>query len=187
MGNILVIDDDSSVRGVLEAFFSDEGFDITAVADGESGLHLMRQMEFDIVFLDLVMPGMGGLEVLEEISKLKADVPCIIMTGFATIKTAVDAMKLGAIDYITKPFNLEELLIITKRVMDMTRVKKENTVLKKELSGLLHVCSWCNKIRDDKGQWKSLEEYVKERENAVFSHGICPQCLKKSSAKIGGQ
>jgi DNA-binding NtrC family response regulator len=186
MGNILIIDDDKGVRGVLEAFFSDEGFDVSAVPDGESGLRLLKQMEFDIIFLDLVMPGMGGLEVLKELSKLKNDIPCIMMTGFATTRSAVDAMKLGAIDYITKPFNLEELLIITKRVIDMTRVVKENIALKKQLSGLLHVCSWCNRIRDDKGQWKSLEEYIKERENAVFSHGICPQCLKKNSAKTDG-
>jgi DNA-binding NtrC family response regulator len=186
MGNILVIDDDRGVRDVMEAFFVEEGFDITAVPDGESGLHLLRQMEFDIVFLDLVMPGMGGLEVLEEISGMKKEVPCVIMTGFATTKTAVDAMKLGALDYITKPFNLEELLIITRRVIDIAQVRKENIALRKHLSGLLHVCSWCDKVRDEKGDWKSLEEYVKEKENVAFSHGICPHCLKKNSAKTEG-
>ncbi len=185
MGNILIIDDDKGVRDVLEAFFSDEGFDVTAVSDGGSGLRLLMQMEFDIIFLDLVMPGMGGLRVLEELSRMKVDTPCIIMTGFATTKTAVDAMKLGAIDYITKPFNLEELLIITKRVFTMTRVLKENIALKKQLSGLLHVCSWCNRIRDEKGEWKSIEDYVRERENATFSHGICPACLKKNSVRTG--
>ena len=186
MSNILIIDDDAGVRDVLEAFFSEEGFDVSAVSGGESGLHILKQMEFDIIFVDLVMPGMGGLQVLEELSKMKVEIPCIVMTGFATTETAVDAMKLGAIDYITKPFNLEELLIITKRVFDMTRVAKENIALKKQLSGLLHVCSWCNKIRDEKGDWKSIEDYVKERENASFSHGICPTCLKKNSAKTGG-
>ncbi len=186
MGNILIIDDDEGVRGVMEGVFSEEGFDVTAVSDGGSGLHLLRQMEFDIIFLDLVMPGMGGLKVLEELSKMKVEIPCIVMTGFATTETAVDAMKLGAVDYITKPFNLEELLIITKRILDMTRVVRENIALKKQLSGLLHVCSWCNKIRDEKGDWKSIEDYVKERENASFSHGICPVCLKKNSAKTGG-
>jgi len=185
MGNILIIDDDKGVRDVLEAFFSDEGFDVTAVSDGENGLHILKQMEFDIIFLDLVMPGMGGLQVLEELSRMKVEIPCIVMTGFATTKTAVDAMKLGAIDYITKPFNLEELLIITKRVFDMTRVVKENIALRKQLSGLLHVCSWCNRIRDEKGDWKSIEDYVRDRENASFSHGICPACLKKNSAKTG--
>ena len=69
MGNILIIDDDKGVRDVLEAFFLDEGFDITAVSDGETGLHILKQMEFDIIFLDLVMPGMGGLQVLEELSR----------------------------------------------------------------------------------------------------------------------
>ncbi len=185
MGNILVIDDDEGVRDVLEAFFLDEGYDITTVPDGESGLRLLRQMEFDIIFLDLVMPGMGGLEVLKEISKLKMEVPCIIMTGFATTRSAVNAMKLGAIDYITKPLNLEELLIITKRVFDFAQIRQENISLKKRLSGLLHVCSWCNKVRDDAGNWKTMEEYIKDRENVTFSHGICPMCLKKDSAKTG--
>lgn len=129
------------------------------------------------------MPGMGGLKVLEEAAELKIEVPCVMMTGFATTETAVNAMKLGAIDYITKPFNFEELMIITKRVLDIARIRKENISLKKQLSGLLHVCSWCSKVRDDDGSWKTLEEYVKDRENVTFSHGICPKCLKKSSAR----
>src|SRR5512135_1580984 len=107
MANILIIDDDVGVRDVLEAFFLEEGFDVTTIHDGESGLRLITQMQFDIVFLDLVMPGMGGLKVLEEISELKLEVPCVMMTGFATTESAVNAMKLGAIDYITKPFNFE--------------------------------------------------------------------------------
>ncbi len=183
MANILIIDDDQGVRDVLEAFFLEAGYDVMAVADGESGLRLMTQIEFDIIFLDLVMPGMGGLKVLEEAAELKVEVPCVMMTGFATTETAVNAMKLGAIDYITKPFNFEELMIITKRVLDIARIRKENVALKKQLSGLLHVCSWCSRVRDDDGSWKTLEEYVRDRENVTFSHGICPKCLKKSSAR----
>lgn len=183
MAHILVVDDDEGVRNVLEMFFQGEGHDVTAVSDGESALRLLTQMEFDIVFLDLIMPGMNGLKVLKEAFELKIDVPCIMMTGFATTETAVNAMKLGAIDYITKPFNFDELMIITKRVFDTARIRKENVILKKQLSGLLHVCSWCKKVRDDDGNWKTLEEYVKDRENVTFSHGICPKCLKKDSAK----
>ncbi len=183
MSNILIIDDDRDVRDVLAALFSGEGFDVTAVPDGMSGLGLLRQCEFDIIFIDLVMPGMSGLDVLKELTAIKTDVPAVIMTAFAAVNTAVNAMKLGAFDYVTKPFNLDALLIMTKRILTMRNVMRENVMLKKQLSGLLPVCAWCRKIRDEKGRWKTIEDYIKERDKVAFSHGICPDCLKRTNAE----
>lgn len=133
MNKMLVIDDNESVRDSLDAFFTGEGFHVTLARDGQVGLNLLKQENFDIFLVDLVMPGLSGLEVLKEAAAQEIRVPSIIMTAHATIKTAVDAMKLGAYDYITKPFMYEELLMIVGRALDMSKLQRENELLKKEL------------------------------------------------------
>ncbi len=133
MHRILVIDDDEIVRDVLESFFTAKGFGVTLAENGERGVELLDQDKFDIFFVDLVMPGMGGLDVLQNASERKISTPFIVMTAFAEVKTAVEAMRLGAFDYITKPFILEELLIIVNRALSLTKLKQENVMLKKQL------------------------------------------------------
>ncbi|MBA4374090.1 MAG: DNA-binding response regulator [Thermodesulfovibrio sp.] len=133
MQNILVIDDDESVRDVLSMFFSDEGFAVSLAADGQAGIDLLKSDRFDLIFLDLVMPVKGGLDVLKELSDTHNDTPAIVMTAFATVKTAVDAMRLGAFDYVTKPFILEELLLLVKRALSISKLRKENVMLRKQL------------------------------------------------------
>lgn len=133
MHRILVIDDDEFVRDLLIAFFTENGFEITTASDGESGLDLLKSEKFDLFMVDLVMPGMGGLDLLKETSALKINTPSIVITAFGAVKTAVDAMKLGAFEYITKPFMLDELLITVNRALDVSKLLKENVMLKKQL------------------------------------------------------
>ncbi len=133
MHRILVIDDDQTVRDVLERFFSEHGFAVSTLEDGEKGIELLTQDKFDVFFVDLVMPGIGGLEVLQRASEHNITVPSIVITGFAEVKTAVEAMRLGAFDYITKPFILDELLITVNRALSLSRIKQENVMLKKQL------------------------------------------------------
>jgi DNA-binding NtrC family response regulator len=103
------------------------------VSNGETGLNRLKEEKFDLFLLDLMMPGMSGLDVLREVASEKIDVPSIVITAHATVQTAVEAMKLGAFDYITKPFNLEEFYISIKRALDVSRLQEENVRLKKEL------------------------------------------------------
>ncbi len=133
MPNILVIDDDESVRDVLSMYFSDEGFSVTLASDGQQGLDLLKSDKFDLIFLDLVMPVKGGLDVLKELSEGRNETPAIVMTAFATVKTAVEAMRLGAFDYVTKPFILEELMILVTRALSISKLQKENVMLRKQL------------------------------------------------------
>jgi DNA-binding NtrC family response regulator len=133
MYNILIIDDTESIRDSLSLFFTDEGFHVASAPDGETGLDMLKREKFDIYLVDLVMPGMGGLEVLKEAVAGNISVPCIVMTGHATVQTAVDAMKLGAFDYVTKPFMYEELLINIRRALDISKLQRENEMLKKQL------------------------------------------------------
>lgn len=130
---ILVIDDDESVRDLLYTFFKDQGFDVTTATNGKEGLEILKVEPFDLFIVDLIMPEMGGIEMLKSVSNLHIDTPSIVITAFATVSTAVEAMKLGAFDYITKPFSLDELLIIVNRCLEVSKIKKENIKLKRQL------------------------------------------------------
>lgn len=133
MHRILVIDDDEVVRDVLESFFMGKGFSVTLAENGERGVEFLLQDKFDILFVDLVMPGIGGLDVLQNAAERNISTPAIVMTAFAEVKTAVEAMRLGAFDYITKPFILDELLIMVNRALNLEKLKQENIMLKKQL------------------------------------------------------
>ena len=133
MHSILVIDDNESIRDLLSEFLTGKGFEVTGVGDGEAGLDQLKRQKFDLFFVDLVMPGMGGVDVLREAKNLNVDAPAIVITAFGSIETAVDAMRFGAFDYITKPFNLEELLMTVNRAIDHQKLQRENATLKKQL------------------------------------------------------
>jgi len=133
MHRILVIDDEVSIRDLLKDFLEGKGMDVVSTSDGESGLNYLKEEKFDLFLLDLMMPGMSGLDVLRETAAEKIDIPSIVITAHATVQTAVEAMKLGAFDYITKPFNLEEFYISIKRALDVSKLQEENTRLKQEL------------------------------------------------------
>jgi len=133
MQRILVIDDEESIRNLLKDFFESKNFHVILASDGESGLKRLKEDMFDLFLLDIMMPGMSGLDVLRECAAGKIDIPSIVITAHATVQTAVQAVKLGAFEYITKPFNLEELYMVIKKALDVSTLQKENTSLKKEL------------------------------------------------------
>jgi DNA-binding NtrC family response regulator len=133
MPHILVIDDDPSVRDILEDFLKLKGYEVTVTGDGESGVALLSERRFDLYLVDLVLPGMGGMEVLKNVTANNIHIPAIVITGFGAIETAVEAIKLGAFDYITKPFVLEELFLVVQRALDFSRLKQENLSLKRQL------------------------------------------------------
>lgn len=133
MHKILVIEDDETVRDVLQSFLKTKNFDVTLAPNGESGLNLLRTENFDLIITDLVMPGVSGMDVLRRVSEAGITAPVIVITAFGTVQTAVEAMKHGAIDYITKPFNLDELMIVLNKALDISKLQKENEMLKMQL------------------------------------------------------
>lgn len=131
---ILIIDDDASLRRVLEYNLHEAGYAVTAAASGEEGLRVLPDEAYSLVITDMKMPGIDGMEVLKRVKELSPDTLVIIMTAFGTIDIAVEAMKAGAYDYITKPFNRDGLLLTVAKALKFIAVETENRELKHELS-----------------------------------------------------
>lgn len=130
---ILLIDDDQSLRRVIEYSLVENGFAVRPAESGEEGLAFFQKEPFDAVITDITMPGMSGMEVLEKVRMADPGLPVIIITAYGTIESAVSAMKQGAFDYITKPFNRDELRITLDRALKMRRLEKENVRLRAEV------------------------------------------------------
>lgn len=131
---ILLADDDAGLRRVIQYKLQQGGHEVVAVADGESALGLVRSQEFDVLITDLKMPGLSGIELLEKVRALKPIVEVILITAFAEVPAAVRAMKLGAFDYLTKPFDDEQLLVTIDKALRFKTLEKENKLLRDKLS-----------------------------------------------------
>jgi len=130
---LLLVDDDVAHRTMLKAHLAGEGYQIVEADDGDIGVHLVKQQDVDLVLLDLKMKRMGGMEALAEISKLKPQLPVIIITAFSSVENAVAAIKEGAFDYVTKPIDSDALLLTVKRALEYKHLQQENVLLKQQL------------------------------------------------------
>lgn len=131
---ILIVDDEEPVRRLLKKELGRKGFDTDTAENGKSALAKLMGSAFDIILLDIVMPGMNGLALMKKLKNDPASPAIIVLTGKATVDTAVGAMKDGASDYLTKPYKLEELVIVIKRAYEQKKLSLENQLLQKELA-----------------------------------------------------
>jgi len=134
METILIVDDEKNYLVVLEALLTSEGYEVITVDKSIDALEHISNPDLDLVVTDMKMPGITGMELLEEIKKINFDLPVIVMTAYGTIEMAVDAMKKNAYDYITKPFSNEELKLTVKKALEKYRLVKENRLLSEALS-----------------------------------------------------
>jgi DNA-binding response OmpR family regulator len=125
-GTILVVDDEESIRDIVSRRLEEEGYQCTTASDGKEALWKSFMHDFDLVLTDIKMPGMSGLEVLSQIANDHPDTGVVMITALAETKTAVEAMKIGAFDYVTKPFNLDDLVMRVERALDRRRLVLEN-------------------------------------------------------------
>jgi DNA-binding NtrC family response regulator len=131
---ILVIDDEPSTLQVMEANLRREGYAVCLAADGKAGLAHLTSQNLDVVIADYMMPHLDGIALLEKISAMGLDVPVIMITAYGSIEHAVKAMQLGAVDYLTKPINYEELMVVLQRALEQRRLKQEVQRLRREVS-----------------------------------------------------
>ncbi len=131
--NILVVEDGQSQREMLRDFLLKEGHSVAEAASGEEGVQAVANGAYDLVLLDYKMPGMDGMQVLQEVKRLNPETDVVIITAYGTIETAVDAMKAGAVDYITKPLEFDELLLLIDRIAERRTLIRENQILRRQL------------------------------------------------------
>ena len=130
---ILIVDDEGGVRSSLQGILDDDGFDSQGVASGEDCLALVSRKDFAVVLLDVWLPGMDGLQVLEQIRKVSPDTIVVMISGHGSIETAVRATKLGAFDFVEKPLSLEKTLVVVKNALHQHRLEEENRLLREQV------------------------------------------------------
>jgi two-component system response regulator PilR (NtrC family) len=135
MASVLVVDDELSIREFLTIMLQGEGHEVHTAASGEEGIAKVREGDFDLVLTDLKMSGASGMDVLREAKALDPSIQVIVLTAFGTTATAVEAMKMGAADYITKPFKVDELKVQIAKALKVRDLQRENLYLRERLEG----------------------------------------------------
>ena len=217
-GKILTVDDDAVSLKLLSDALTPEGYDVVPANSGAAALAAAAAQIPDLIILDIRMPQMGGFEVCRELKERpeSRDIPVIFLSAVTETVERVQGLKLGAVDFISKPFQVDELVARVQTQLELRRLrvqleaqaaglqqannqlqtemaerKRTEQVLREKnaqleaalakvklLSGLLPICSACKKIRDDKGYWSQVDNYVQEHSEATFTHSLCPDCLK---------
>ena len=191
---ILVADDTPSNLELVNEILGQE-YELIIAINGAEALELARTGCPDLILLDVMMPELDGLEVCRRLKaeRLTASIPVIFLTALSDAEALLQGFQAGGSDYVGKPFNPEELQarvathLGLKQALDRERTLRmalEAALAEvKQLSGLLPICAWCKKIRDDQGEWNQLEEYLSTRSEVDFTHGVCPECAKIFRAK----
>jgi sigma-B regulation protein RsbU (phosphoserine phosphatase) len=183
MMKTLIAEDDRDQREALSLLLHSEGYDVVEAASGIEAWHEFEQSRFTLVLSDWLMPELDGLELCRRIRATERPYYpyVILLTALRGKDHFLQAMSAGIDDFISKPFDADELrakLHVAQRIVTLQdRVQR--------LEGILPTCMYCKKIRDKNQIWVRIEQYITERSNAAFSHGVCPDCLAKASAQLG--
>jgi two-component system, response regulator PdtaR len=190
MARILVVEDETIVAMDIANTLRKLGHEITdSVPSGEQAIASVKKNQPDLIFMDIGLKGeMDGIETAAQIRSLYR-IPVIFLTAFVDEKTLDRAKATVPAGYLTKPFEENDLRIAIEVGLYRAKLENQREVLIielqeamskiKTLSGLIPICAWCKKIRDDQGYWQTVEQYVKEHSQAEFTHGMCPECQKK--------
>ena len=136
--SVLIVDDEEVMRDVLQTLLVREGCRVSTAVTGEDGLKLARGRRFDVAIVDVMMPGIGGIETLDRLHRLDEELPVILITAYASLENAIAAMKRGAFDYITKPFKNEEVMVVVRNAAEKRRLVTENRTLRESLRAKNH-------------------------------------------------
>jgi len=189
---VLIAEDDLVSNHLLQVKLRQWGYEIVETKNGhEAWQALQRENAPQLAILDWMMPGMDGIDICRNVrasSKLQS-MYIILLTTRIDQKDIVEGLQAGADDYITKPFESEELqarvhvgariVRLQSELAERVTELEEALAKVKQLEGILPICSYCNKIRDDRDYWQQFEKYISQHSQAMFSHGICPDCYEK--------
>jgi DNA-binding response OmpR family regulator len=188
---VLVAEDNPIARVALEKQLTSWGYAVVSVADGQAAWKILGGADPPrLAIIDWGMPGLDGLEVCRRVRQAVTDVSpyLIVLTGRGSLEDIVAGLESGADEYLTKPVEPAELqarVRAGRRVVELQarlaeRVRELEAARDRErhLQGLLPICAWCKKIRNDRNYWQRVEEYLAEHADVRFSHGICPDCAR---------
>lgn len=186
---VLVVDDDAMIRRLLKSTLTRWEYEVVIATDGEKAWEILQQDDApSLALMDWTMPRMDGLELCKRVRTLKRSPRpyLIFLTAKGRIEDIVTGLEAGADDYMIKPFEREELrarIHAGRRVLELEQsladrvVELEEALQRvKQLQGLIPICAWCKKVRDDRNYWQQVEQYVTEHSEARFTHSICPDC-----------
>jgi two-component system response regulator AtoC len=151
LASILVVEDKGALQQMLSATLTEEGYEVDVASDGQEGISKAREKRYDLVLTDLKLPGADGIKVLSEVKEVDPEASVIVMTAFGTVESAVQAMKIGAFDFLTKPFDTDRLSLLIKRALENRRLKAENILLREELAqnlGLTEIIGKSGKMKE---------------------------------------
>ncbi len=166
---ILVVDDDEGVRQVLKSTLEEAGYEVTCVDSGEKALARVDREPCDLVIVDMVLPRLDGLEVLKTVSGLRPDVGVIMITGYASVETAIKAMKMGAVDYVVKPFRMEEVELVVSRALERSRLRRENASLRRQLESTYGVHNIVGQSPQMRRVFSMIEQVASARSTVLVS------------------
>jgi len=171
---VLIVDDNAQNLRFLGKMMAENGYEPAMARSGAQALEFVLKEKPELILLDIMMPEMDGYEVCKELKsdKFTAHIPVIFLTAKTEIDDLVKGFEVGAVDYVTKPFKSAELLARIKTHIELKRAREEIQTLR----GIIPICARCKKIRDDEGFWKQIEIYIEKHSDAMFSHGLCPDC-----------
>ncbi|MCJ7616337.1 MAG: response regulator, partial [Desulfobacterales bacterium] len=193
---ILVAEDDFMLSKSITRILNDIGYEQVGLAsNGEEAVEMTRSLQPDVILMDIKMPKLDGLQAARQIQE-NSPTPIVILTAYDSKELVKEASKSGVGAFLLKPpeaFEIEKAVTIAMArhndLMELCSLNKELQIRKQELEkslaeiktlrGILPICANCKKIRDDKGYWNQIESYIYEHSEAEFSHGICPECMKK--------
>ena len=197
---ILIAEDDPVSRLILEASLVKWGYEVSVTLDGrEAWDALQREDAPSLAILDIMMPGIDGIEICRRVRQLPCATPpyLILLSGMSRKEHVVRGIRAGANDYLTKPFHREELRVrvavgvqmLTLQKTLAERVQELEAALSqvKQLQGMLPICSYCKKVRDDQNYWQKVESYISDHTDVQFSHGICPDCYEHMTRELKEQ
>jgi len=189
---ILIAEDDRVSRRLLEVWLVRWGYEVVSTQDGAQAWEVLQQPDApQLAVLDWMMPTLSGPEVCQLVRNHPTSQAChiVLLTARHAREDIIAGLESGANDYITKPFDFEELrarLKVGQRIVELQnslaeRVRELGAALAqvRQLQGLLPICLYCKRIRDDSNYWQQVEQYIMDRSEARFSHGICPDCYEK--------
>jgi len=188
---VLIVDDVPKNIQVVAGVLSQSQIRMAVAQNASQAFEILERISPDLILLDVMLPDINGFEICRRLkeSPVHRDIPVIFLTAKVDPQDLIQGFEAGAIDYVLKPFNPLELRARVQTQLELKRARDAEKELitqlqhaleqVKLLSGMIPMCSSCKQIRDDAGYWKQVEEYIESRSEALFSHGICPECVRR--------